>query len=114
MIYPTLVTAAALHQVGLVDTSPSAERRSTNNLVYPTLVTASALHQVGRVDTSPSAERRSTNNLVYPFLVTAAALHQVGLVDTSPCIYVLNATSLAKLNAFQQLVTNNVSVTPGS
>ena len=53
LVYPTLVTAAALHQVGLVDTSPSAERRSTNNLVYPTLVTAAALHQVGLVDTSP-------------------------------------------------------------
>ena len=58
----------------------------------------------------PSAERRSTNNLVYPILVTVAALHQVGLVDTSPYIYVLNATSLAKLNGFQQLVTDTVSV----
>ena len=55
---------------------------------------------------SPPAERRSTYNLVYPTLVTAAALHQVGLVDTSPCIYVLKSTSLAKLNAFQQLVTD--------
>ena len=29
---------------------------------------------------------------------------------TKPCIYVLNATSLAKLNAFQQLVTDTDSV----